>query len=92
MGELKTPGTQSSQHWKDAGKDLPGGAYQAKYGDRWREEVSAKLGKGSNALCCVTKLMAHTVSEGNRIFKGTEFEDNWVIYHDALSSWWSAGE
>ena len=35
--------------------------------------------------------MAHAVSEGNRIFKDTEFEDNWVMYHDALSSWWSAG-
>ena len=43
-------------------------------------------------LCMrVTKLMAHAISEGNRIFQNTDFEDDWVMYHDALSSWWSAG-
>ena len=92
VGALKTTGTNSSLHWKDAGEGLPGGAYQAKYGDGWRQAVSDKLGKGrSKALCYVTRLMKHAIQEGNRIFKGTEFENNWVMYHDALSSWWSVG-
>ncbi len=91
VGALKTTGTGSSVHWKDVGEGLDGGAYQAKYGDRWRQEVSDKLGKGSNALCDVTRLMKHAIQEGNRIFRNTPFKDNWVIYHDALSSWWSVG-
>jgi hypothetical protein len=36
----------------------------------------------------VNDLVAHTVSEGNRLYKGTKWENSWVIYHDALSAWW----
>ena len=88
--ELKTTGTQSSVHWKDAGEGLEGGPYEAKFGDGWSEAVKEKIGKGQNAVCCVTKLMDHAIEEGNRVFRGTDFEDSWLIYHDALSSWWSA--
>ena len=84
--ELKTTGTNSSVHWKDAGEGLEGGPYQAKFGDDWKQAVEDKIGRGPNAVCCVTKLMDHAVAEGRRLFPG----DFW-IYHDALSSWWSAG-
>lgn len=33
--DLKTTGTESSVHWKDAGDGLEGGPYQAKFGDGW---------------------------------------------------------
>ena len=85
VSELKTTGTPSSVHWKDAGAGLEGGPYQAKFGLRWREEVEAKIGKGNNAVCCVTKLMDHAIAEGNRLFRN----NTWMMYHDALSSWWS---
>ena len=90
-GSSQIGGTNSSLHWKDAGESLPVGAYQTKYGDGWGQTVSDKLGKGSKALCCVTSLMKHTIQEGNRIFKGAEFENNWIMHHDTLSSWWSVG-
>ena len=86
---LKTTGTPRSAHWKDAGEGLEGGPYEAKYGDTWREMVKAKIGSGQDAVCNVVDLMAWSIAEGNRLFADTPFKDNWVIYHDALSSWWS---
>ena len=91
VNTLKTTGTSRSVHWKVRGEDLEGGAYEAKYGRRWREEVKAALGRGANALCNVVDIMAHVIREGNRLFKDTDFEDSWVVYHDALSQWWSKG-
>ena len=91
VSELKTTGTSRSAHWKDAGRGLPGGPYQAKYGDNWSDEVKKKIGSGQDAVCNVTDLMDHAIAEGNRLFKHTPYEEDWVIYHDALSSWWSKG-
>ena len=87
--QLKTTGTPSSVHWKDAGEGLLGGPYEAKFGDGWRQAVEEKIDKGQNAVCCVTKLMDHAIDQGNRAFAGTPFAQTWVLYHDALSSWWS---
>ena len=66
VAALKTTGTPRSIHWKDAGLGLEGGAYQAKYGRRWRSKVREAIGKGSNAVRCVTDLMDHCIKEGNR--------------------------
>ena len=66
VAALKTTGTPSSTHWKDAGLGLPGGAYQAKYGRRWKAKVREAIGKGSNAVRNVTDLMDHCIKEGNR--------------------------
>ena len=38
---------------------------------------------------CITEVMDHIIEEGNRIFKGSTHADDWCIYHDRLSSWWS---
>ena len=91
VNNLKTTGTSRSLHWKVRGEELEGGAYEARYGQRWREEVKAALGRGGNALCNVTDIMDHVIAEGNRLFEDTPFADCWVIYHDALSQWWSKG-
>lgn len=91
VANLKTTGTTRSQYWKDAGTDLPGGAYEARYGDTWRQEVVERLGRGGAALCNVTDLMDHTIAQGNALFADTPYADTWTIYHDALSSWWSKG-
>lgn len=91
VNNLKTTGTAASKYWKQSGEGLEGGAYQARYGRRWKQEVINKLGKGTNAVCCVTELMAHAIREGKRLFRNTPFARCWVIYHDALSAWWSQG-
>ena len=66
VNTLKTTGTSRSVYWKESGEGLTGGAYEARYGDRWCEEVKATLGRGGNALCCVTDIMDHVIKEGNR--------------------------
>ena len=38
---------------------------------------------------CITEVMDHIIEEGNRVFKGSTHADDWCIYHDRLSSWWS---
>ena len=91
VNNLKSTGTSCSKYWKRRGADLPGGAYQAKYGRNWKVKVKEQLGKGSNAVCSVADLMDHAISEGNRLFKHTPYERTWVMYHDALSAWWSVG-
>ena len=90
VNNLKTTGTPGSRYWKRRGEGLSGGAYQAKYGRDWKMKVKEQLGKGNNAVCNVTDLMDHAIAEGNRLFKNTPYEKTWVMYHDALSAWWSA--
>ena len=36
----------------------------------------------------VKELIDHAIEEGNRLFKGTRFENTWCMYHDVLSQWW----
>ena len=91
VANLKTTGTSRSPYWKDAGAGLPGGPYEARYGDTWREEVKERLGKGSDPVCNVTDLMDHVIEQGNILFADTPYHDSWVVYHDALSAWWSEG-
>ena len=37
---------------------------------------------------CITDLMDHYVSEGNRLFKGSTREHDWMIKRDFLPQWW----
>eukprot|EP00966_Prymnesium_polylepis_P280235 6475081-Prymnesium_polylepis.1 len=59
-----------------------------RYGSGWREALHDDVGRGANALRCVTDLMDHVVAEGNRLFADTPYASTWVIMHDALSTWW----
>ena len=63
---LKITGTSSSVHWKDAGLGLPGGPYQTKYGNRWKEKVCEAIDKGSNAVRNVTDLMDRCIQEARK--------------------------
>ena len=73
---LKTCG--KTQPWPSRGEGLEGGPYQAKFGDRWEEEMKQKLCR--NGHICVTDLMKHVIREGNIMFQGTPFEDNWYTF------------
>jgi hypothetical protein len=70
---------------KEHGKTNP---YRARYGDdHWEEKVNEQVNK---TLCNVTDLIDHAIDQGNLMFADTKYKDNWVLWHDALSSWWSA--
>ena len=36
-------------------------------------------------FCSVQDLVTHIYTESKKFYEGTEFEDNWYFYHDALS-------
>ena len=64
--------------------------YLAKYGDavsacepEWKHQIR-KCSQMSQYVC-VTQLVEHIVTESAKLFIGTQFEDSWVFYHDALS-------
>lgn len=71
------PHTGFRGKWKDAGIGLEGRAYQAKYGDEWKEIIRETLGRRNNKVLNVTEIMDHVVVEGNRLFQDTPYKDNW---------------
>lgn len=75
----------------EATEQLPGGRYQVRYGDGWREELKAACAKkhdGLDAITCVTDEMDHIVAESKRAFADTPYADSFVLFHDALTQWW----
>ena len=60
--------------WKNAGENLAGRAYQARWPDTWEEKLKAKVNK---KYCCVTALMQHAIDEGNRVFADTPYYNSW---------------
>jgi hypothetical protein len=42
----------------------------------------------SSKVVWVNDLIMHVLKEGTRLFEGTGRENDWVVYHDALSAWW----
>ena len=77
---------------REATEQLPGGRYEVRYGDGWREELKAACAKktvcGLDALTCVTDEMDHIVAESKRVFADTPYADSFVLFHDALTQWW----
>ena len=57
--------------------------------EEWKWQVRSVLGRGNSPVVCVTDMMDHIISEGDKFYKGTEFENTWIIGHDHLSQWWS---
>ena len=61
------------------------------YKERWPEDWSARLDEkiqGPGNTIPVTLMMTHVYEETKKAFAGTTHEDDWMVYHDALSSWW----
>jgi hypothetical protein len=63
--------------------------FKKRCGDTWEAEPRKTMRSGK--LAWINDLAAHTVAEGNRLYKGTKWGKSWVIYHDALSAWWDPG-
>ena len=49
-------------------------------------QMKIKLGRGSNAAVSVTDMIDHIVEEGDKLYKGTEFEGKWILYASCRSS------
>ena len=58
--------------------------YHSKWGEKIGEE---KLRKSVtlNKFTCIKDLVTHIYESSEKMFKGTEHEDDWYFYHDALS-------
>ena len=53
------------------------------YPDTYEKEL-----RNTTALqnsCTINDLIDHIFTESEKIFQGTAYEDNWYVYHDALS-------
>lgn len=73
---------------------LPGGRFQMRWPNAWKEELRkacAKGHRGRQAMTSVLDWADHLVAEGDRLFADTPFASTWVIYHDALTQWWEKG-
>ena len=56
--------------------------YQSRYGDEWRIHIAEDIRKSGHV--CITELITHINSVTGKFFDGTEFEENYFWYHDAL--------
>ena len=66
----------------------PDEGYPEKYG---REQSSIEIMKTVNKkYCSISELMDHVIAESKTVYEGTAQENTFLIYHDALSIWWSA--
>ncbi len=63
--------------------------YEARYGvNQWGVEID-KVTQRKRKAMNVTDLMDHLIKVGNEFFRATPFATTWVLYHDALTSWWA---
>ena len=66
----------------------PGDGYPERYGLNWEAVLDAYLRK---KICPVTDLMDHVIDTSAAAYAGTAHADDFMIFHDGLSSWWEAG-
>ena len=60
--------------------------YQARYPNTWEVELKKAVNR---TFCNITDIMDHIIDEGNRLYADTIYKDNWIIWHDMLSQWWT---
>jgi hypothetical protein len=57
--------------------------YKSLYADDWMKKIGAS--KFLSHYRCITDLVQHIHDETKNMYEGTEHEDDWLFYHDALS-------
>ena len=57
--------------------------YLSRYGENWEEHIARSRRLKSQVK--ITDMVSWYMRETARAFQGTTHEDDWVIYHDALS-------
>ena len=54
----------------------------------WKQDAGQWLNRRSeDAKVCVTDLIDHMITESNKIYAGTDMEDRFLMFHDALAQW-----
>ena len=56
--------------------------YISRYGDRWVDKL--KSSTAMSKFCCITYLISFTMNEAEELMKGSVYEDDFYIFHDAL--------
>ena len=57
--------------------------YKSRYGDAWQEHIRKDIRRAG--WVCITDLILHMCKHTAAAYEGTEFEDSWFFYHDALT-------
>ena len=57
--------------------------YKSKYGDNWLKHLKAS--SHMSFYVCITDYVEHIMQASFKAMKGNKHEDDWMIYHDALS-------
>ena len=57
--------------------------YKSRYGDAWEEYIREDIRRAG--WVCITDLILHMCKCTAAAYAGTEFEDSWFFYHDALT-------
>lgn len=63
-----------------------GEGYEERYKENWQVEVEKKV---RVSLCSIFDIIDHIIDEGNRISKGTDREDDWIMFHDGFTCYWT---
>lgn len=63
--------------------------YKKKFPLTWEAELSKKLRGYPTKIVCVKDLINHVISESDAMYAGTEWASSYLVFHDALSLWWT---
>ncbi len=61
--------------------------YEHRFGANWEVKLRSKVNK---KYCCITELMDHVIKQSNKIYANTPHANTYLIFHDALATWWEA--
>jgi hypothetical protein len=63
-----------------------GKGYPERFGDEFMIHAKNNVGK---KLCSIKDIIDHVITESTAVYADTDKADTFLIYHDALSLWWS---
>ena len=67
--------------WGEAGK-----GYKERFGDSWEDELRKEVNK---KLCSIHDIIDHVISESRRVYQHTLHAEDFRIFHDGLTVWWT---
>ena len=63
---------------------VAGAGYVQRYGDEWQDRVKETVNK---QYCSIMELIDHMIAESEKLYKGTKYEKTFLMFHDALSTY-----
>jgi hypothetical protein len=64
----------------------PNKGYEDRYPNTWEVELRKTVNK---KLCSVNDLILHVITESTLVYAGTARADDFFIFHDGLTAWWT---